>query len=48
MLTMKVAERIPAVSAARQAGKVWRVGLMGFGAKKENALRLVQSLRAII
>ena len=30
------------------AGKVWRVGLMGFGAKKENALRLVQSLRAIV
>lgn len=30
------------------AGKVWRVGLMGFGAKKENALRLVQSLRAIL
>jgi len=30
------------------AGKVWRIGLMGFGAKRENALRLVQSLRAII
>ncbi|MGI9648657.1 MAG: pyridoxal-phosphate-dependent aminotransferase family protein, partial [Acidimicrobiia bacterium] len=30
------------------AGKVWRIGLMGFGAKRENALRLVQSLRAIV
>lgn len=30
------------------AGKVWRIGLMGFGAKKENVIRLVQSLRAII
>ncbi len=30
------------------AGKVWRIGLMGFGAKRENAIRLVQSLRAII
>lgn len=30
------------------AGKVWRIGLMGFGAKRENALRLVQSLRALI
>jgi len=29
-------------------GKVWRIGLMGFGAKKENVIRLVQSLRAII
>lgn len=30
------------------AGKVWRIGLMGFGAKKENVIRLVQSLRAIV
>lgn len=30
------------------AGKVWRVGLMGFGARKENAIRLVQALRSLI
>jgi alanine-glyoxylate transaminase/serine-glyoxylate transaminase/serine-pyruvate transaminase len=30
------------------AGKVWRIGLMGFGAKRENAIRLVQSIRALI
>ena len=30
------------------AGKVWRVGLMGFGARKGNVIRLVQALRAII
>jgi alanine-glyoxylate transaminase/serine-glyoxylate transaminase/serine-pyruvate transaminase len=30
------------------AGKVWRIGLMGFGAKKENVIRLVQALRALI
>ena len=30
------------------AGKVWRVGLMGFGAKKANVIRLVQSLRALM
>ena len=30
------------------AGKMWRVGLMGFGAKKENVIRLVQSIRALI
>jgi alanine-glyoxylate transaminase/serine-glyoxylate transaminase/serine-pyruvate transaminase len=30
------------------AGKVWRIGLMGFGARKGNVIRLVQALRAII
>lgn len=30
------------------AGKMWRFGLMGFGARKENALRLIQALRAVI
>lgn len=29
------------------AGKMWRFGLMGFGARKENALRLIQALRAV-
>jgi len=29
------------------AGRMWRVGLMGFGAKKENVIRLVQSIRAL-
>ncbi len=30
------------------AGKVWRIGLMGFGAKRANAIRLVQSIRALV
>lgn len=30
------------------AGKSWRFGLMGFGAKKENVIRLVQSIRALL
>lgn len=29
------------------AGKVWRIGLMGFGAKRENAIRLLQAVRAL-
>lgn len=30
------------------AGKVWRVGLMGHGATRDNALRLVKSLQALL
>lgn len=30
------------------SGKVWRIGLMGFGAKRQNAIRLLQSLRAML
>ncbi len=30
------------------AGKIWRIGLMGFGARKENGLRLIQALRAVM
>lgn len=30
------------------AGQVWRIGLMGFGARREHALRLLQALRALL
>lgn len=29
------------------AGETWRIGLMGFGARREHALRLLQALRAL-
>jgi alanine-glyoxylate transaminase/serine-glyoxylate transaminase/serine-pyruvate transaminase len=29
------------------AGRAWRIGLMGFGARREHALRLLQALRAL-
>lgn len=30
------------------AGKVWRIGLMGLGARREHALRLIQALDALV
>ena len=30
------------------AGSVWRVGLMGFGAKRQNAIKVLQAIRALL
>ncbi|MDP8958783.1 MAG: aminotransferase class V-fold PLP-dependent enzyme [Actinomycetota bacterium] len=30
------------------AGRAWRIGLLGFGARREHALRLLQALRALL